>query len=116
MAPKHPIVTVAVAERNTPAVAVLLAAVAVMPEPGDDVENLPFSYSDLQAVEADRLQEGGREEGGFAAAAGVVRAYCEQHGEEVLRKASLKSETPSISPGGDGAHGGAMPSWSVRVY
>ena len=45
-----PIIAVAVAEQNAGAVAVLVAARVVLPEPEAELLHLPFDYNDLQAV------------------------------------------------------------------
>ena len=84
------IIAVAVAEQNAGAVAVLLAAGAVLPALEVELYNLPFDYSDLQAV-LEELEQQAAAEGGeemalihYGAAVDAVRAYCEQHGQEKI--------------------------------
>jgi hypothetical protein len=87
-----PIISVALSERNAGAVAVLVAAGAVLPEPvGELYWKLPYNQSDLQAVVSDLDEQlaaavGGDGGGGvtgaaqYQKAADVLRAYCEEHG------------------------------------
>jgi hypothetical protein len=92
-----PIIGVAVAEHNAGAVAVLVAAGAVLPEPGERVYDLPFNYRDLQEVVAE-LEEQVAADGGdgggvigaaqYQKAADVLKGYCEEHGRERLHKYS----------------------------
>ena len=85
-----PIIAVAVAEQNAGAVAVLVAAGAVLPPPGQQAlgqQLLPFNYNDLQAVLKELEQQaaaGGRMAVQCGAAADAVRAYCEEHGQEKI--------------------------------
>jgi hypothetical protein len=90
-----PIIAAAVAEQNAAVVAVLVAAGAVLPEPGGGCRKLPFYYNDLQAVVSDLDEQvaaagGGGGGGGvigaaqYQKAADVLRGYCEEHGREKI--------------------------------
>ena len=82
-----PIIAAAVGEQNAGAVAVLAAAGAVLPAPGQ--QQLPFNYDDLEAVLQELEQQAAVAGGGematkCRAAADTVRAYCEKHGHEKI--------------------------------
>ena len=92
---KCPILAFAAAEKNAGAVAVLVAAGAVLPDPDSDIEYLPFNYNDLQAVVEELEQQaaaagGGRTAIQYGPAADMVRGYCEQHGREKIESKSWK--------------------------
>jgi hypothetical protein len=93
-----PIIAVAVAEQNAAAVAVLVAAGAVLPQPMKDVRTLPFDYSGLQAVVSDLDDQVAAAAGDgvtvigaaqYQKAADVLRAYCEEHGREKINASAL---------------------------
>jgi hypothetical protein len=97
-----PIIAVAVAERNAGAVAVLMAAGAVLPAPSVGelqphlLRNLPFDYTDLQAVVSDLHGQVAAAGGGgvigaaqYQKAADVLRGYCEEHGREKIDARAL---------------------------
>jgi hypothetical protein len=96
-----PIIGVAVAEQNAGAVAVLVAAGAVLPEPVENVWNLPFDYNDLQAVVSD-LDDQVAAAGGdgvrvigaaqYQKAADVLRGYCEEQGREKIDASALRKD------------------------
>jgi hypothetical protein len=96
-----PIIGVAVAEQNAAAVAVLVAAGAVLPEPAGrerHLWNLPFVYNDLQAVVSDLDDQVAAAGGGvigaaqYQKAADVLRAYCEEHGREKIDASSVTQD------------------------
>jgi hypothetical protein len=101
-----PIIAAAVAERNAGAVAVLVAAGAVLPEPSvvklppDMGWNLPFDYNDLQAVVPDLDDQAASGGGGggvigaaqYQKAADVLRAYCWEHGREKIDASAWTAE------------------------
>ena len=89
-----PIVAVAVAEQNAGAVAVLVAAGAVLPAP-TPAQSILFDYNSLQSVlqelelAAEAAAAGGVNADKYQAAAGVLRAYCEEHGKESIEASAV---------------------------
>ena len=90
-----PIIAVAVTEQNAGAVAVLVAAGAVLPPP-TPAPSIAFDYLNLQSVLQELEQAAGAGGGGsgadadkYQAAAGVLRAYCEEHGKEIIEASAL---------------------------